>query len=63
MIISSGLTRFTAGREAVEMRLKGFGVPYSFYSFENAPHDVWLFQPWLNQIVNKVDAFLQKEAR
>jgi pectinesterase len=63
LIISSGLTRFTAGREAVEMRLKGCGVPYSFYSFENAPHDVWLFEPWLDPIVERMDAFLKKEAR
>lgn len=63
LIISSGLTRFTAGREAVEARLKNFGIACSFYSFENAPHDVWLFEPWLDPIVEKVDAFLQKEAR
>jgi pectinesterase len=63
LIISSGNVRFTAGHEAVETSLKGFGVRYRFFTFANAPHDVWLFEPWQSQILDTMDAFLQGKAR
>ncbi len=58
LVISSGLTRFTAGRDAVSAGLQRFGIRYRFYTFENAPHDVWLFEPYLPKIVEEIDAFL-----
>jgi acetyl esterase len=61
LIISSGILRFTAGREDVVSALNGFGIRSQYYEFKNAPHDIWLFEPYLSQIVNKVDAFLQNK--
>lgn len=63
LVISSGNIRFTAGHEAVEAGLKGFGVRYRFFTFAKAPHDVWLFEPWLDTIVDNIDAFLQAGAK
>lgn len=63
LIISSGLVRFTAGHDEVEAALKRSGTPYAFFAFHDAPHDIWLFDPWLNQIAERVDSFLQTEAR
>ncbi len=62
LVISSGIARFTAGKEEVEPALRGFGIPYRFFALENAPHDVWLFEPYLDPIVDTIDAFLQSEA-
>jgi len=59
LVISSGLTRFTAGREEVGLKLQAFGIRYRFFSFENAPHDVWLFEPWLDRIAEQIDQFLK----
>ncbi len=59
LVISSGLVRFTAGREAVEAGLKTNNIRYQFYTFANAPHDVWLFEPWQSKILDTIDQFLQ----
>ncbi|ESQ86685.1 hypothetical protein ABAC460_22420 [Asticcacaulis sp. AC460] len=59
LIISSGLPRFTAGHEDVAAKLDGFGIRHDYFAFSNAPHDVWLFDPWFSQIVDQMDAFLQ----
>ncbi|WP_443749634.1 alpha/beta fold hydrolase [Asticcacaulis solisilvae] len=63
LILSSGLVRFTAGSDEVRDALARSGTRYEFFAFQNAPHDIWLFEPWLSQIVDRVDAFLQIEAR
>lgn len=63
LVISSGLVRFTAGSDTVEAALKRAGIRYEFFAFHDAPHDIWLFDPWLGQIADRVDAFLQIEAR
>lgn len=63
LIVSSGLVRFTAGSDAVRDALSRYGVAYEFFAFQNAPHDIWLFDPWLSQIADRMDAFLQIEAR
>ncbi len=63
LVISSGLVRFTAGSDEVEARLKRSGIRYEFFAFHDAPHDIWLFDPWLSQIADHIDTFLQPEAR
>lgn len=60
LVISSGIPRFTAGREIVGPALQKHGIRYRFTSFENAPHDVWLFDPWFSRIVEQIDAFLKE---
>ena len=59
LIISSGQTRFTAGQDEVMTGLARFGIRRQFFAFESAPHDIWLFEPYLSQIVEKMDLFLQ----
>ncbi len=63
LVISSGLVRFTAGSDEVEAALRRRGIRYEFFAFRDAPHDIWLFEPWLSQIAERVDTFLQTEAR
>lgn len=60
LIISSGQPRFTAGKDEVQAKLKSFGIRYEYFAFENAPHDIWLFEPYLSQVVEKIDMFLCK---
>lgn len=59
LVISSGIMRFTVGRRKVEAALDRFGIAHDYLEFANAPHDVWLFDPWQGQIVDKMDAFLK----
>lgn len=63
LVISSGNARFTSGREQVGAALEGFGIPYQFFAFSNAPHDIWLFEPYLDGIVDQVDMFLQSQGK
>ena len=59
LVVSSGLMRFTVGRQKVEAALDTFGIAHDYLEFADAPHDVWLFDPWQTQIVEKMDAFLK----
>lgn len=59
LIVSSGTPRFTAGREEVLATLARYRVRTATYSFSNAPHDVWLFEPYLTPVVNQIDGFLR----
>ncbi len=59
LIVSSGAPRFTAGREQVTSVLKRNGIRTTTYVYAVAPHDFWLFQPFLDQAVNQITTFLQ----
>jgi pectinesterase len=61
LVISSGNARFTAGHDEVGSALDRLGIRYRFFAFDNAPHDIWLFEPYLSRIVDMVDGFLQAE--
>lgn len=58
LIISSGLVRFTAGKEEVFAKLNQYNIRNSYFEFSNAPHDIWLFEPYMSQIAQKMDEFL-----
>jgi len=58
LIVSSGIPRFTEGKDAVIAALKRHAVPHRFHAFANAPHDFWLFDPWLPQVTGEIDGFL-----
>ncbi|WP_232492452.1 alpha/beta hydrolase [Novosphingobium kaempferiae] len=58
LIVSSGIPRFTEGKDAVIAALKRNAIPYRFHAFSNAPHDFWLFDPWLPQVAEQIDSFL-----
>lgn len=58
LILSSGIPRFTVGKEEVMSALGRHGVPHRLFAFENAPHDFWLFEPWLQRTAAEIDKFL-----
>ncbi|MGF7156249.1 alpha/beta hydrolase [Novosphingobium gossypii] len=58
LIVSSGIARFTEGKDAVIAALRRQAIPYRFHAFADAPHDFWLFNPWLAQVAGEIDAFL-----
>ena len=61
LVVSSGLVRFTAGHEAVGAALGRWGIRYRFFSFEQAPHDIWLFEPYVSKVADLVNEFLQQK--
>ncbi|WGL16965.1 alpha/beta hydrolase [Microbulbifer bruguierae] len=60
LVISSGQPRFTAGHKEVGQVLKGFDIPYQYYEFPQVIHTYWLFDPYLTQTVEVIDAFMGK---
>ncbi|WP_442678590.1 alpha/beta hydrolase [Sphingomonas sp. ASY06-1R] len=59
LIVSSGTPRFTAGREHVLSVLQRNGIKNRVYTYARAPHDFWLFQPFLSVAVDQIDTFLR----
>jgi acetyl esterase len=58
LIVSSGTPRFTAGRERVTAALTRNGIRVATYTYPRAPHDFWLFEPYLDQAVAQITMFL-----
>lgn len=58
LILSSGTPRFTAGREQVTAALRSRGIRTATYVYPRAPHDFWLFEPYLDQAVAQIATFL-----
>ncbi|GAA0546409.1 pectinesterase [Rhizomicrobium palustre] len=58
LIIGSGMARFTAGREAVMADLDRLHIRNTYLELTHVPHTFWLFDPYLNQIVQAMDSFL-----
>ncbi|WP_242154065.1 alpha/beta hydrolase [Sphingomonas sp. BAUL-RG-20F-R05-02] len=58
LIVSSGTPRFTAGRERVAAALQRNGIRTVTYTYARAPHDFWLFEPYLDQAVAQITTFL-----
>lgn len=59
LIVSSGMPRFTAGREQVLSVLERNGIRTATFTYARSPHDFWLFQPFLGQAVDQIDTFLR----
>ncbi|WP_237714042.1 alpha/beta hydrolase [Novosphingobium sp. Rr 2-17] len=59
LILSSGIPRFTEGKDKVLAALDRHGIPHRWFAFQNAPHDFWLFDPWLSRTADEMDAFLR----
>ncbi|WP_285017533.1 alpha/beta hydrolase [Novosphingobium sp. fls2-241-R2A-195] len=59
LIVSSGIPRFTEGKTAVLATLERHGIAHRFFAFQNAPHDFWLFEPWLPRVAEQIDGFLK----
>ncbi|GAA0661342.1 acetyl esterase/lipase [Sphingomonas insulae] len=58
LIVSSGAPRFTAGRDRVVAVLQRHGIKTTTYSYPRAPHDFWLFEPYLDEAVAQITTFL-----
>lgn len=59
LIISSGIPRFTVGKERVIAALDRHRIAHHEFTFSNAPHDFWLFEPWLTRTAREIDVFLR----
>lgn len=58
LIVSSGIARFTRGQDRVIAALDRHHIAHRTFAFENAPHDFWLFEPWLPRAAAEIDSFL-----
>jgi len=61
LVVTSGEPRFTAGLEEVQSALRSHGIRFQVAPFEGTPHAFWLFDPYVGQIVEKIDSFLRAE--
>ena len=60
LVISSGQSRFTAGKEDVFTQLQQLGIPHEYFEFKQAFHTFWLFDPFLTQTVDRIEHFLRQ---
>lgn len=60
IFINSSMDRFHAGRDEFVKILKHHKIYYEIHTLADAPHSFWLVQPWFNQALNYVVAFLDK---
>lgn len=58
LVITSGEPRFTAGVDATCAELHAHGTRCEVATFPGTPHAFWLFDPYVAQVVAKIDAFL-----
>ena len=59
LIVSSGIPRFTVGRQRVIAALDRHRIGHHEFAFTAAPHDFWLFDPWLSRTATEIDIFLR----
>lgn len=59
LILGSGYSRFTAGKAGVQAALDRHGIRNRFVQFKHAPHTFWLYQPYLDRVVDQIDRFLR----
>jgi len=58
LFIVSGVSRFSAGREAMTAKLHAHGILAETMALPGTPHAFWLFDPWLAPTVDAMDDFL-----
>jgi acetyl esterase len=63
LIISSGQLRFTAGSEQVRRDLDKHGIRNEYFQYDEVIHTFWLFEPYLSEVVDKIDRFLNPANR
>lgn len=59
LIISSGLERFTAGREDVLSTLSALGIRNQYIEHEQVLHTFWLFEPYVSETAEDIHTFLK----
>lgn len=60
LFITSGVARFSVGREAMAARLAAHGVHAETVNLPGTPHSFWLFDPWVMPTVDAMTAFLER---
>ncbi|QJR81110.1 alpha/beta hydrolase [Alteromonas pelagimontana] len=63
LIISSGQMRFTAGKDTVLEKLDRFGIINQYFQYEDNIHTYWLFDPYVTETADRIDAFLTRIAQ
>lgn len=58
LFINGSIPRFHNGRDEFIQKLNQFGIYSEVYSFDNCPHNFWLFLPWHYVTVEKTGKFL-----
>ncbi|MFC0684083.1 alpha/beta hydrolase [Novosphingobium clariflavum] len=59
LIVGSGIARFTVGKDKVLAALERHHIAHHAFAFTGAPHDFWLFAPWLPIVADQIDGFLR----
>ena len=59
LVVTSGEPRFTAGLDEIKVALQAHGIRCDVAAFDGTPHAFWLFDPYVGQVVDKIDAFLR----
>lgn len=57
--VNSSLPRFHAGRDDMIKKMQPLGIATRVYEHENTMHTFWLFHPWFEPAMEKVDQFLR----
>ena len=60
LFINSGYSRFHAGQDELIGMMKEWGIPTEVHKFDVQVHPFWLFEPWMPQTVDYMEAFLRK---
>ncbi|NVK25236.1 MAG: alpha/beta hydrolase [Gammaproteobacteria bacterium] len=60
LVISSGQSRFTAGKELFLQRDKQSPVDFDYIQLNEVEHTFWLFEPYLSDITPPIIRFLNK---
>ncbi|WP_313034249.1 family 43 glycosylhydrolase [Massilia alkalitolerans] len=60
LFITSGVPRFSVGREAMAAKLATHGVHSDTVALAGTPHSFWLFDPWVSPTVDVMAAFLER---
>lgn len=60
LFINSGFSRFHAGQDELIGMMKEWGIYTETRKFEVQVHPFWLFEPWMPQTVDYMEAFLRR---
>ena len=59
LFINSSMPRFHVGRDEVIKKLNTFSIYSELYTFNDAPHSFWLFDPWFKKTGLLIEQFLE----
>jgi acetyl esterase/lipase len=59
LFINSSIPRFGAGRDDYIATLQTYGIHYEMHGFPDDIHTFWLFEPYFNSTIERIDDFLK----